>query len=57
MSKSLIEINCQVNRFEEFYEYLRSFMIEISEGPMKKRMTKIRKHELIRKLKDQDRKY
>ena len=42
-----------VHKIDEFYEYLKSFVFELAEGPATKRMTKIRKTTVIKELKKQ----
>lgn len=51
--KSEIMKKTHVHKIDEFYEYLKSFVFELAEGPATKRMTKIRKTTVIKELKKQ----
>jgi hypothetical protein len=49
VNRLLLEANCNVSRLELFWEYFNSFINELREGPMVKRMTKEQKGKLIEK--------
>jgi hypothetical protein len=53
VGRAALQGSCNVNRFEEFYEYFQSFLCELASGPMAKRMTKNRKYVVVERLKNQ----
>lgn len=50
ISKEDLQASCNIQKFEVFYEYLQSFMVELAEGPMTSRMLKSRKSMVMTKL-------
>lgn len=51
LDKAYLELHCSVSRLDLFYEYFKSFIQEIKEGPMTKRLTKKQKGSLVNKIK------
>jgi len=50
ISREELQTSCNIQKFDVFYEYLQSFMLEIAEGPMTSRMLKSRKSMVVTKL-------
>ena len=51
--KDFLETNCHVQRFDFFCEYLGSFLSELREGPVCRRMTKMQKKQVLMNLREE----
>jgi hypothetical protein len=51
IDRTLLESHCSVERLELFHEYFHSFVEELKEGPIAKRMTKRQKQGVINSIK------
>jgi hypothetical protein len=49
-TKEEVMHKCHIHRFEDFYEYFKSFIVELKEGPAANRMTKTLKTKIMKEI-------